>query len=235
MWKMWISLLLILKCHLLLVFANKVHLVHWNSTNPLFFNRHTIDIQNSGQLNYEQADIVCPYYDPSVPRTLTEQWVIYNVSKFDYDQCRVSNFAEHSAKIVAICNTPYEPKFFTLTFRAFSPTPGAFEFHPGQEYYFISAPYFSHKSQRPRPIECSHPPMRLAFRIRDTDVTKNDFENHHDTKEEDVENVASDKEEDYDYDPLPIISSLSSSLRMSIFWNPWMTMMMTLCASMLLT
>ena len=133
----------LLCCHLAFISAIKVHLVHWNSSNPLFFNlkHNQIDIQNSGRWDYEQANIICPFYDSSVPKTLTEQWVIYNVTKYDYEQCRIT--PSDGAKIVALCNTPYEPKFFTLTFRSFSPTPGAFEFHPGQDYYFISSQYHS--------------------------------------------------------------------------------------------
>ena len=83
---------------------------------------------------------------------------------------------------MALCNTPYKPNFFTLTFRSFSPTPGAFEFHPGQKYYFIATNYqennnhsghqrSSTSSSKPK---CSHPPMRLIFRIKDDTTSKRD-------------------------------------------------------------
>ena len=122
--------------------AVRQHYVHWNISNSLFFNTNIIDITSSATKNdqaqawdYEQANIICPLYDNQVPRTLTEQYVIYNVTKFEYDQCQLSSSAD--AKIVALCDTPYKPKFYTLTFRSFSPTPGAFEFHPGQKYYLV--------------------------------------------------------------------------------------------------
>ena len=137
MWKMWILVHILLCCHLAsrsIIATEIVHMVHWNQSNPLFFDSpdSRIDIQNSGKWNlYEQANIICPFYDTSVPLSLTEQWVIYNVTKNEYKQCRVTSTED--AKIVALCNAPYQPKFFTLTFRSFSPTPGAFEFHPGQD------------------------------------------------------------------------------------------------------
>ena len=106
-----------------------------------------------------------------MPRTLTEQYVVYNVTKHEYDRCQLSS---NDAKIVALCNTPYKPQFFTLTFRSFSPTPGAFEFHPGQKYYFIATNYLDQQSNQRSSSEavmsrpkCSHPPMRLIFRIKD--------------------------------------------------------------------
>ena len=233
MWKMWILVHILLCCHLAsrsIIATEIVHMVHWNQSNPLFFDSpdSRIDIQNSGKWNlYEQANIICPFYDTSVPLSLTEQWVIYNVTKNEYKQCRVTSTED--AKIVALCNAPYQPKFFTLTFRSFSPTPGAFEFHPGQDYYFISAQYSisSTKGQRARPnIECSHPPMRLIFRIQDVKDTDSSSlqtsRNRSNTTTKEVE-----EEEKEDHDPLPIISSLNSSSRLSFcyhqhyWWSIW--------------
>ena len=176
-----------LACLILEVEAVRQHYVHWNTSNSLFFNTNVIDItssatksdQASEAWDYEQANIICPLYDNGIPRTLTEQYVVYNVTKRDYDKCQLSS---NNAKIVALCNTPYTPKFFTLTFRSFSPTPGAFEFHPGQKYYFIATNYLdnnnhsghqrsSTSSSKPK---CSHPPMRLIFRIKDDTTSKRD-------------------------------------------------------------
>ena len=87
MWKMWILVHILLCCHLAsrsIIATEIVHMVHWNQSNPLFFDSpdSRIDIQNSGKWNlYEQANIICPFYDTSVPLSLTEQWVIYNVTK----------------------------------------------------------------------------------------------------------------------------------------------------------
>lgn len=140
------------------ILAEKVHFVHWNSSNPLFYNSISpvIEVTTSeDHWNHEQANIICPFYDKSVPKSLTEQYVVYNVTRDEFFKCHLKDSEQ---KIVALCNTPYRPNFFTLTFRSFSPTPGAFEFHPGQEYYFISTP--------PGSRQCSHPPMRLIFRIK---------------------------------------------------------------------
>ena len=176
-----------LACLILEVEAVRQHYVHWNTSNSLFFNTNVIDItssatksdQASEAWDYEQANIICPLYDKGIPRTLTEQYVVYNVTKRDYDKCQLSS---NNAKIVALCNTPYKPNFFTLTFRSFSPTPGAFEFHPGQKYYFIATNYqennnhsghqrSSTSSSKPK---CSHPPMRLIFRIKGDTTSKRD-------------------------------------------------------------
>ena len=149
--------------------AVRVHFVHWNSSNPLFSSsRNVIDISSaSSPWDYEQANIICPFHQSAVPISLTEQYVVYNVTKEEYEQCQLNT---QSAKIVTVCNTPYQPKFITLTFRSFSPTPGAFEFHPGEKYYFMSTPYVeqgSSGSYRRSRSRCSHPPMRLIFRIKD--------------------------------------------------------------------
>jgi len=173
--------------------AVRQHYVHWNTSNSLFFNTNIIDITSSATKSdqaqeawdYEQANIICPLYDNQVPRTLTEQYVVYNVTKFEYDQCQLSSSA--NAKIVALCDTPYEPKFFTLTFRSFSPTPGAFEFHPGQKYYFISTNYLENsQGQRSKPKKCSHPPMKLIFRIKDDKFNTKNIDKQ---AEDDIDNV----------------------------------------------
>ena len=154
--------------------AVRVHFVHWNSSNPLFSDsrNNVIDISSaSSPWDYEQANIICPFHQSGVPQSLTEQYVVYNVTKEEYEQCKLKSVS--SAKIVTVCNTPYQPKFITLTFRSFSPTPGAFEFHPGEKYYFMSTPYVldSGSYRRSRSDDavtrCSHPPMRLIFRIKE--------------------------------------------------------------------
>ena len=151
--------------------AVKVHFVHWNSSNPLFSSsRNVIDISSAkSPWDYEQANIICPFHQSGVPQSLTEQYVVYNVTKEEYQECKLNSVS--SAKIVTVCNTPYQPKFITLTFRSFSPTPGAFEFHPGEKYYFMSTPYVldsGYRRSRSQAVtRCSHPPMRLIFRIKE--------------------------------------------------------------------
>ena len=149
------------------VAATKVHYVHWNSSNPLFSSTNAIYVRSdetSSGHKYEQANIICPIYHRNVPLTETERYIVYNVSKREFNQCKVNN---SSAKIVALCDSPYKPSFFTLTFRAFSPIPGAFEFHPGQNYYFIST---SSKSDLFRRVggRCMSHHMKLVFKIRNS-------------------------------------------------------------------
>ena len=171
--------------------AVRVHVVHWNASNPLLFNsQSTINIRGNvhSAWDYEQANIICPFYSEATRQQQqpTEQYVIYNVTQDEYQRCQLNPSATHpAAKIVALCNTPYKYKFVTLTFRSFSPTPGAFEFHPGQRYYFIAANYQA-TSSRPAanswPQRCSHPPMKLVFRIQDSShVGGNDTEAVHNT------------------------------------------------------
>merc|ERR1711971_855640 len=112
--------------------AMRSHLVFWNSTNPIFRvdnTEHIMDI-NQGNLpwEYDQVNIICPLNSQ-------EKHVIYSVSKEEFDSCRVSN---PRPKIVAICDKPQNFKYFTITIRQFSPSPGGLEFKPGQFYYFIS-------------------------------------------------------------------------------------------------
>ena len=57
------------------------------------------------------------------------------MSREEYESCRITN---PKPRIVAICNQPHKLMYFTITFRSFTPTPGGLEFHPGQDYYFIS-------------------------------------------------------------------------------------------------
>ena len=151
----------------------RVHFVHWNTTNANFFqDNYVIDINVSGGEN-QQANIICPFYPDkkSMPRTLTEQYVIYNVTREEFDSCQLM----YPAKIVALCNTPYLPNFYTLTFRSFSPIPGAFEFYPGRNYYFISTDYLQQNQGqlRSRP-KCNQPPMKLVFRILQNNLSSHD-------------------------------------------------------------
>ena len=111
--------------------STKTHFVYWNSTNPVFRIDNTDNILdvNSGNVatEYDQMHLICP--------NSGEQHVVYSVSKEEYVSCRVSN---PRPKIVAVCDKPGAFKYFTITFRSFSPTPGGLEFKPGQTYYLIS-------------------------------------------------------------------------------------------------
>ena len=54
--------------------------------------------------------------------------------------------------------------YFTITFRSFTPTPGALEFSPGQEYYFIST---STNTDIHRRVGgwCSSHNMKMIFKV----------------------------------------------------------------------
>ena len=112
-----------------------------------FFVRVTSIIQIRWFYNmwrrFFQANIICPFYrgDASTNNE-TERYVVYNVTKAEFESCRLNANVENeimsTPKIVALCDRPFKPNYFTLTFRPFSPTPGAFEFQPGNDYYFMS-------------------------------------------------------------------------------------------------
>ena len=145
--------------------STKIHTIHWNSSNPLFRIDRTdnvIDINGGNHpWEYDQVNIVCPVYKAGTDSRQQEQYIIYSVSKQEYESCRIT---QPSPKIVAICNRPHELMYFTITFRSFTPTPGGLEFRPGQDYYFIST---SSKNDLHRRVGggCSANNMKVVFRV----------------------------------------------------------------------
>lgn len=91
---------------------------------------------NKGNLAFEfdQVHIICPIYEPGTFDNETEKYIIYNVSKVEYETCRITNA---NPRIIAICDQPQKMLYFTITFRPFTPQPGGLEFLPGNDYYFI--------------------------------------------------------------------------------------------------
>ena len=69
-------------------------------------------------------------------------------------------------RILAQCDKPYSFRYFTISFRPFSPTPNALEFHPGKDYYFIST---SSKADLHRRVHgmCRTNNMRIVFKVAD--------------------------------------------------------------------
>ncbi|KAK3879308.1 hypothetical protein Pcinc_016111 [Petrolisthes cinctipes] len=67
-------------------------------------------------------------------------------------------------RVIAVCDKPYKLMYFTITFRSFTPQPGGLEFHPGQDYYFIST---SSKEDLHRRIggRCSSHHMKVVFKV----------------------------------------------------------------------
>ncbi|XP_015929883.1 ephrin-A4 isoform X2 [Parasteatoda tepidariorum] len=113
--------------------------IYWNSSNPMFRidnTDHIIDV-NKGNIpfEYDQVNIICPVYQPGTKEEEAERYIIYNVSKEEYDSCRITN---PESRIIALCDKPHQYMYFTITFRSFTPQPGGLEFRPGQDYYFIS-------------------------------------------------------------------------------------------------
>ncbi|XP_044765383.1 ephrin-B2a-like [Coccinella septempunctata] len=113
--------------------------VHWNTTNSIFRidnTDHIIDVNKGNvQFEYDQVNIICPVYMPGTYDEDAEKYIIYNVTKEEYETCRITN---PDPKIIAICDKPYKLMYFTITFRPFTPQPGGLEFQPGKDYYFIS-------------------------------------------------------------------------------------------------
>lgn len=113
--------------------------IYWNITNPIFRidnTDHIIDV-NKGNVpfEYDQVNIICPVYTHGTKDEEEERYIIYNVSKEEYDSCRITN---PSPRIISICDNPRKVMYFTITFRSFTPQPGGLEFLPGHDYYFIS-------------------------------------------------------------------------------------------------
>lgn len=139
--------------------------IYWNSSNPIFRidnTDHIIDV-NKGNIpfEYDQVNIICPVYTPGTHEEDAEKYIIYNVSKEEYDTCRITN---PNPKIIAICDKPYKLMYFTITFRSFTPQPGGLEFRPGQDYYFIST---SSKDDLHRRVggRCSTHNMKVVFKV----------------------------------------------------------------------
>ena len=102
---------------------------------------HIIDVNlhQSGKTlrDYDQINIICPTYNQNriSDKSIIERFIIYHVTKEEYDSCRILH---PRPRIIAQCKSPFRKLFFTISFRSFSPTPGALEFKPGFDYHFIS-------------------------------------------------------------------------------------------------
>ena len=96
---------------------------------PFSIDDNIVDVNEDNHLwEYDQLNIICPIISE-------EKHIIYSVSKPEFDSCWVFH---PRPKIVAVCDRPRSFKYFTITFRSFSPSPGGLEFKPGHTYYFVS-------------------------------------------------------------------------------------------------
>ncbi|XP_044745447.1 ephrin-B2-like [Coccinella septempunctata] len=142
--------------------------IHWNSTNPIFRIDNTdniIDVnKNNLPFEYDQVDLICPVYTQGSTEKNMEKYIIYNVSKDEYETCRIVN---PNPSIIAVCDKPYKLMYFTITFRPFTPQPGGLEFHPGHDYYFIST---SSNDDLHRRIggKCDSHNMKIVFKVWDS-------------------------------------------------------------------
>ncbi|XP_050704678.1 ephrin-B2-like [Eriocheir sinensis] len=163
--ELFVLFLAVMKCLPLEVVCNNLPDVYWNSSNPIFRidnTDHIIDV-NKGNIpfEYDQVNIICPVYTQDTTQDDAEKYIIYNVSKEEYDTCRITN---PSPRVIAVCDKPYKLMYFTITFRSFTPQPGGLEFKPGQDYYFIST---SSQDDLHRRIggRCSTHHMKVVFKV----------------------------------------------------------------------
>jgi len=148
--------------------GTKNYYVHWNTTNPMFQisnTDHIIDVNKGNNLfEYDQVTIICPNYNEWVKEEDTEKYIIYNVSKEEYDTCRITS---PNPRIIAVCDKPYKLMFFTITFRSFTPQPGGLEFRPGQDYFFISTSSSKADGDVAQRVggRCSTDHMKVVFKV----------------------------------------------------------------------
>ena len=151
------------------VFASKigkrVHVVHWNQANPMFRIDNTdnvIDVNvGNTRWEYDQANFICPKSNNDNEDGEYEKYIIYSVSKEEYDSCMVYR---PTSRVVGSCTRPGELSYFTISFRSFTPIPGGLEFRPGQDYYFIttSSPNNLHGKNGGR---CKTHNMKVIFKV----------------------------------------------------------------------
>nr|XP_012223163.1 PREDICTED: uncharacterized protein LOC105672660 [Linepithema humile] len=123
---------------------------------------HIIDVnKNNAAFEYDQVNLICPVYPDMYVDDDTEKYIIYNVSKEEYETCRITN---PSPRVIAVCDKPHRMMYFTITFRPFTPQPGGLEFLPGHDYYFIST---SSKDDLHRRIggRCTSHNMKVVFKV----------------------------------------------------------------------
>jgi len=147
--------------------TKRMYNIYWNATNPMFridTTDNVIDV-NTGNLpwEYDQANIICPLYRKGTKVTDIEKYIIYNVSREEFESCQITSA---NPRVIALCDKPHDLIYFTITFRSFTPTPGGLEFRPGKDYYFIST---SSRSDLNRKVggRCSSNNMRVVFKVAD--------------------------------------------------------------------
>lgn len=147
--------------------------IFWNTTSPMFRidnTDHIIDINRGNfPFEYDQANIICPVYPQSASDRDMEKYIIYSVGREEYENCRIIN---PNPKVVAVCDKPHQLSYVTVTFRAFTPTPGGLEFKPGHDYYFISTSSATDLHRRVGG-RCSTHHMKAMFKVAAVDADAN--------------------------------------------------------------
>uniref|UniRef100_A0A8C6YYB4 Ephrin RBD domain-containing protein n=1 Tax=Nothoprocta perdicaria TaxID=30464 RepID=A0A8C6YYB4_NOTPE len=85
----------------------------------------------------DYLDIYCPHYNASVGEHRPEQYVLYMVNAEGYRTCNTSQGFKRWE-----CNRPHAPHSpikFSEKFQRYSAFSLGYEFHAGQEYYYICA------------------------------------------------------------------------------------------------
>ena len=143
----------------------RVFNIFWNTTNPMFRIDNTdnvIDVNRGNDVfEYDQAHIICPVYPAGTRPLDAERYIIYSVTKEEFEQCRL---VDPEPRVIAVCNKPHRLLYVTITFRSFTPTPGGLEFKPGQDYYFLSTSSHSDIERRVGG-RCSTNNMKMVFKI----------------------------------------------------------------------
>ncbi|NP_001364045.1 ephrin-A3 isoform X2 [Mastomys coucha] len=110
------------------------HAVYWNSSNQhLRREGYTVQVNVNDYL-----DIYCPHYNSSGPGGGAEQYVLYMVNLSGYRTCNASQGSKRWE-----CNrqhASHSPIKFSEKFQRYSAFSLGYEFHAGQEYYYISTP-----------------------------------------------------------------------------------------------
>ncbi len=73
-----------------------------------------IVLQGNLPWEYDQLNLICPWYGGEQLGREVEQYIIYSVSREEYHSCVIS---QKQPRVVAICNKPDTHQQFTITFR----------------------------------------------------------------------------------------------------------------------
>ncbi|CAI5448619.1 unnamed protein product [Caenorhabditis angaria] len=108
--------------------TRKVADILWNSSNPIFDisnTDHVINVQINDHIHIECSD----------PSNQYEYSMIYMVSEEEYNHCYLSE----NSRVFGICdNETNQSGGIRHTIRSVNPTPGGFEYKPGNNYYLIT-------------------------------------------------------------------------------------------------